>query len=637
MARSRPSLAPLALVLALVLPPPPVGADALSDIEAEFEKAIRNVSPSTVVCVPAGVKPSPKVRPGSSSGIIISRKGYILSDGDVGMWYEITGEGRERKVTPHDSDTVEVRLPDLKGRGSRSYEARVLVRERKLDTSLLRITKPPTGLKHLSVANSDMLQVGDFAFAMGDSFGLAAEAPPTLTAGLISALVPAADKSAGLYDYIYTSAAVNVGVNGGPLVDIEGRLIGVVSGPEPPWDPKTNDAKRPYQFLGRVVPIQRLKAFYRDVPEAEEIFDDASGDRPRSRKAAILETVFHETGKRAYRGLVSLDIQRNGGAEFRQIFALGRRGLGRLPRYSGPVSGILLSDDGYILTSVYNLGDTIGIVHGLPANAPAEARLGHSLAGIGRIVAHMPDGREVEADLVGRHDGIGIALLKTKPAEGDKDRVYGAALLKPVPDDYYETGRIVLAVSNPHGAKRGPDPLLTFGILSKLHPDDAGNRWAGQWQTDCSGTDATVGGAVVDLAGRLVGMLHIWDPGRHGRNSGISFVVPWTQIEPVLEALKQGRVFSPPFLGVRWQPAEGGAGLQILGVVEGGPAEGAGLKKDDVIEQIDGQALSAPADAARALTDKWSGDVIELTVRRGAETLRIEVTLGSRVDPAKPS
>ncbi|MDJ0976382.1 MAG: trypsin-like peptidase domain-containing protein [Planctomycetota bacterium] len=637
MTRSPLALAlPIAL-LVLLLQPAPVGADALGDIENEFEKAIRKVSPSTVVCVPAGVKASPTKRPGSSSGIIISRKGYVLSDGDVGVWYEVTGQGRDRKITTNDSDKIEIRLPDLKGRGSRSYEARVLVRDRKLDTSLLRITKPPTGLKHLAVGNSDKLQVGDFAFSMGDSFGLAAEAPPTLTAGLISALVPAEDKSVGLYDMIFTSAAVNVGVNGGPLVDIEGRLIGVVSGPESPWDPKTRDAKRPFQFLGRVVPIKRLKAFYKNVPEAEGLFDDASGDRPRSRKAAILETVFHETGKRAYRGLVSLDVQRNGDAEFREIFALGRRGLGRLQRYSGPVSGILLSDDGWILTSIYNLGNTVGIVNGLPDSAPPEAKLGVGLAGIARIVAHLPDGREVEAEIVGRHDGIGVALLKTKKPESGAERAYGANLLKPVPPDYYETGRIVLAVANPYGAKRQDDPLLTFGILSKLHPEDSGTRWAGQWQTDCSGTDATAGGAVVDLAGRLVGMMHIWDPGRHGRNSGISFVVPWGQIEPVLDDLKQGRVFSPPFVGVRWQPDASGEGLKILSVVKGGPAETAGIKKDDVIEQIDGQALNNPGDAGRLLKGKWSGDVVKLTVRRGDKTLEIEVTLGSRVDPPKPS
>ncbi len=470
-----------AFLTALILRPAPVQADALTDIENEFEKAIRKVSPSTVVCMPAGIKASQTQRPSSSSGIIISRKGYVLSDGDVGVWTEITGKGKDRKAKRHDSDNIEIRLPDLKGRGSRSYAAKVLVRDRKYDTSLIRITKVPTGLKHLAVGNSDKLQVGDFAFSMGDSFGLAAEAPPTLTAGLVSGFVPAKDKSEGLHELLYTSAAVNVGVNGGPLVDIEGRLIGVISGPESPWDSKTRDANRPFQFLGRVVPIQRLRAFYAKIPEAEGIFDDASGDRARSRKAAILETVFHETGKRAHRALVSLEIKRKGDTPYKNVFVAARGRLTRLQRYSGPVSGILISNDGYILTSIYNIADTVGIVNGLPANAPAEAKFAHGLELITKIVAHMPDGRAVEAEIVGRHDGIGVVLLCTKAAkEGSKDeRAYGTSLLQPVPEDFYEAGRIVLSLAHPFGKERPDDPLLTYGILSKQHPSESTDRWAG--------------------------------------------------------------------------------------------------------------------------------------------------------------
>lgn len=624
-------------VLALLCPAP-VGAGPLTDVETEFEKAISKVTPATVICVPAGVKQSQTTRPGSSSGVIISRKGLILSDGDAGLWYEISGRGRDRKVTNHDSDKIEIRIPDLSGRGFRSYEAEVIIRERKLDTTLIRITKPPSGLKHLSIGDSDQLQVGDFAFAMGNSFGLASEAPPTLTAGIISGMVPHTDPTEGKHATLFTSAAVNQGVNGGPLVDIEGRLVGVISGPETPWDPKTQDANRPFQFLGRVIPIRRLKAFYAKIPEAGDIFDDASGDRARSRKAAVLETVFHETARRAYRGVVSIEITRKDNKPYKHVLVAARGRVGPLPRYSGPVSGILVNNQGEVITSIYNLGNTLGIVHGLPGNAPPEAKLSHGLAQITKITVHMPDGRAAEAELVGRHDGLGVALLKLKApevkegAEASEDqREYAFKTLQPVDESFYEAGRMVLSIANPFGKERSPDPLLTYGILSKQHAPDGADRWAGQWQTDCSGTDATAGGAIVDLRGRLVGMHHVWDPGRHGRNSGISFVVPWTQIEKVLPGLREGRVFSPPFVGVRWKP-DPEAGLLVISVVADGPAAKAGLKVNDVVLTIDGKEIDGMESVPGLLRGKWSGDTVAFGVKRGDEELTLQVVLGSRTD-----
>lgn len=627
--------AALAALLVLGLRAPDVSADALSDVENEFERAISRVTPATVVCVPAGIKSSQTTRPGSSSGVIVSKKGLILSDGDAGIWHEITGRGKDRKVVNHDSDTIEVRIPDLRGRGFRAYEAKVVLRERKLDTTLLRLTKPPSGLKYLSIGNSDDLQVGDFAFAMGNSFGLASEAPPTLTAGIISGLVPHGDASEGRHATIFTSAAVNQGVNGGPLVDVEGRLIGVISGPETPWDPKTGEANRPFQFLGRVTPINRLKAFYARIADAKDMFKDASESKGRARKAAILETVFHETARRSYRGVVSLEISRKDDKPYKQMFVAARGRLAALPRYSGPVSGILINNDGEILTSVYNLANTIGISGNLPGNAPPETKFSHGLSLITKITAHLPDGRAQEVEIVGRHDGIGVVLLRPKApepdapaAEGDQ-REYAFKMLEPVAPEWYEAGRMVLSVSNPFGKDRQPDPLLTYGILSKQHEPDAKDAWAGQWQTDCSGTDATSGGAVVDLRGRLVGMLHVWDPGRHGRNSGIAFVVPWPQINAVLPELRKGRVFSPPLVGVRWEP-DPEAGLLVRSVVADGPAFKAGIKVNDVVTAINGQEIENIAQVPGMLKGRWSGDKITLTVKRGEETLEVELTLGSK-------
>jgi len=210
---------------------PAAGKGSLSSVETEFKKAIQRVTPATVVCRPWGVDPR-KVRTGTS-GVIMSRKGLVLSDGDVGLYFDIPPGKKFKPAYIKRADLIEIRIPNLKGKGFRSFKARVLRRDRKLDTTLLRMEKPPSNMKFLRPGDSEGLKVGDFAFAMGDSFGHAEEAPPTLTGGVISSLVPAADASSGRWSYIYTSAAVNPGVNGGPLVDIHGRLVGTISNSVP--------------------------------------------------------------------------------------------------------------------------------------------------------------------------------------------------------------------------------------------------------------------------------------------------------------------------------------------------------------------------------------------------------------------
>ncbi len=701
-AGSRFLLAFCLLALVLCAGGPAQAGGALSLIEKEFERAINRVSPATVVCVPAGVDERKALRVNATSGVLIHRKGWVLSDGAAGTWFSGKRPTRRgEKVPPPklvESEDVEIRLPDLKGRGFKEYAGKVIIRNKDLDTSLIQITKtPPGGFPYLSMANSDDLRVGQFAFAMGNSFGLASEAPPTLTAGLISALVPAKDEAAsGKYDTIYTSAAVNPGVNGGPLADALGRLVGTISGPVPPWDREGN-AGVPYQFLGRVVPLQRLIAFYSRVPEAKGLFDDARRSRTRAPNAAALETVFNYVALNTQRSLVGIEVKRK--APFKELHVAGRGGLAKLPRYDGPLSGVLVSEQGHVLTSLYNLTNVFLLVN--PTNQkkiPAQMKLKTWLDQIESITVHLPGGERQPAKLLGRHEGLGLALLQLgarmrpapttptpvvpavkdpapkepasdapeegepapdAPAEGEPApdappakepvpeepaakepmpkepapsmpaRTFDVDLLQPVSADFYETGRLLLAVARPFGADGPPDPLVAFGVLSKFHSKASGDRWAGHWQTDASLTDATCGGAAVDLEGRMIGMLQLWAPNRHGRNSGIGFVVPWSEIEGVLEDLKQGRVFQQPFLGVVWAPDAGG-GLKLGEVVPKSAAATAGLKVGDVIKAINGTPVDSVVTARNALQGRWSGDELTMTIVRGQEQLDIKVTLGAR-------
>ncbi len=627
-----------ALAIALLGAGTPVAAKgSLSGLEDEFEKAIKKVTPATVVCLARGVEER-KVRalPGSS-GVIMSKKGLVLSDGDVGIYNDKPASKSFDPSHLKRTDEIEVRLPSLKGKGFQSFKARVIRRDRDLDTSLLRIEKPPSTLKYLVAGSSDEVKVGDYSFVMGNSFGLADEAPPTLTAGVIASLVPKATTNGGKWEHIYTSAAVNRGVNGGPIVNTRGQLIGTISNVVGFRGKKPDDPELKYAFLGKCVPIDRLRDFYKDLDEFQELFPESKRKIKLPTESTALSMVFNQTSKRTYDSLVSLEIERE--EQLSTMEPARGGGMVKVPRYLGPVSGTLISGDGWILSSLYNFANiaTLNPRFAGRWKAPDNAKIAAGIEGIKGIEAHLPDGRKVEARFVAFHEGIGLVLIKADmKLEGEKrdpasTTVATLRLVKPAPKTAFKEGRFVLAVGNPFGSKRLDDPLLTVGMLSKRHHETTEAPWAGQWQTDAGGTDANAGGAAVDLEGNLLGIMTIWSSTSHGRNSGIAFIVPWQdQIEPVLEEMKTGRSYRRPLMGVTWKDEDGTPTTQLLKVAEDSAADDAGLEPGDIIVKIDGQIVTDITDVKKALAGKWSGDKVVVVVDRDGVEKTFELTLGAR-------
>ncbi len=137
-------------------------------MEDEFEAAIKAVNPSTVFCVaPAKYGMSP-----GSSGVLISKDGYVLSDGDAGAYYRpVAGTDGKQRAEKAWADDVEVRVPDLKRGTYAVYAARRVKRVESIDSCLLKIEKPPSsGFPFVPPGSSAHLDVGQFTFAVGTSF-----------------------------------------------------------------------------------------------------------------------------------------------------------------------------------------------------------------------------------------------------------------------------------------------------------------------------------------------------------------------------------------------------------------------------------------------------------------------------------
>lgn len=621
MTRARTASA-LRLALALLPLLGALGAEAaeekgtLPGIERNFKDAISRVTPATVVCVAKGAS---KDQPGSS-GVIVSKKGLVLSDADASA---VLTQGEGGKVSRRDADEVEVRVPDLAKGTFKAYTGKVLRRHREADTCLIRIVDAPSAgfAKFVPMGSSEDVQVGDYAFAMGNSFGLSAEGTPSLTAGVVAALVPLpAGHAQGAHEFIYTTAAVNPGVNGGPLVDLEGRLIGTISTFVLP------EKAEPFQFLGKAIPVQRLRAVYGDLPEAAELFPVAKVEKARSADAAALEAAYHAAAQAAYPRVASLLVER------REPFAMlapGPRGPLPVARFQGPVSAVVVDDAGTLVTSLYNLTNTFTLVNppGVGETVPPPFALETGLAGITGLTAVLSDGTRLSARLVGVHPRAALAVLQ---ADLPKGGTYALPALRVTPPEDWKEGRFALALGNPFGEKPLPSPLLAVGILSKQHAPSASAAWRGWWQTDAGVTDANCGGALVDLRGRLLGLLHVWAPLQHGRSSGIGFVLPWAEVEQAVKQVRSGQVPGRGYLGASFGLDAGSVAIDKL--TDGAPGILAGLKAGDRIESVDGRPIPDVQDLIAFLRFHWEGETVRFTVRRDGEKkpLEIPVTLGRR-------
>jgi S1-C subfamily serine protease len=422
------------------------------------------------------------------------------------------------------------------------------------------------------------------------------------------------------------------------MVDVEGRLVATISTWVTPLLRQEETLLDPYQFLGKAIPVERLRAAYGPLPEAAELFGTVPPSKVRTSHTAALESSFHQAAHKAYASVVSLEVKRSA-----PISLASPHSGPAVPRYRGPVSGFVTSPEGWIVTSLYNLAN-VGTLEAPwwgreKADAiPEDARLEGSLAQIQEITAHLPDGRSLPARLVGRDLKTGTALLKVDAPEPQPGIApYALPSMEPAPADTLAEGRFVLALGNPFGATRNVSPLLAVGILSKRHPDDAAAPWRGEWQTDAGVTDANCGGAVVDLRGRLVGMLTTWSPARHGRNSGIAFVVPWDRIRAALPDMKAGVVASRGYLGVQWADAgaKGTVPLAVIGkVMPDSAAAKAGLEAGDRIVRVGDARITTSIEALQQIVFAWAGEKVRLRVERGGKELDVEVVLGAY--PANP-
>jgi serine protease Do len=293
-----------------------------------------------------------------------------------------------------------------------------------------------------------------------------------------------------------------------------------------------------------------------------------------------------------------------------QIRTIG--GLDRLDQQElaqGPTTGLIVSADGYIVSSAFNF-----------AQEPTS------------VLVRLPGGEQRPAEVVGRDTNRMLVLLKVVADEP-----------LPVPQaaamDEVRPGDWAVAVGRTYSAEW---VSVSVGVVSAL------DRMHGRaLQTDANVSATNYGGPLVDVHGRVLGVLAPMAPqsgaaetsavaGAEFYDSGIGFAVPLTHVFDVLERWKDEEDLKRGLLGVSLKPGNPHATPPtITAVWPRSPAAEAGWKPKDQIVAVEGRPVASQTDLRFQVTPRYAGDTFEVTIRRGtrddAKELKTRVTLADEL------
>lgn len=275
---------------------------------------------------------------------------------------------------------------------------------------------------------------------------------------------------------------------------------------------------------------------------------------------------------------------------------------------SGAGSGVIISSDGYILTCA------------------------HVVSGASQITVTIGD-TDYTATVVGKDDTSDVAVLKidatglTPATVGDSDSL--------------SVGDSVLAVGNPLGQLGG---TVTSGIVSALNRSvtirgTSSTNTMSLIQMDASVSPGNSGGGLFNMNGELIGLVNAKSSSSNAE--GLGFAIPINDaIQVAQDLLENGYVSGRPYMGITYiavTDAQTAAqfnvnayGVYVVDVVQGGPADKAGLKVGDRIVSIDGTEIAQKDDLGTLMQQHTAGDTLSITVARDGQMQTVSLTLGEK-------
>lgn len=287
---------------------------------------------------------------------------------------------------------------------------------------------------------------------------------------------------------------------------------------------------------------------------------------------------------------------------FEQFFGDMRQAQPRVQNSLG--SGVILSEDGIVVSNYHVVGMATQI----------------------RVV--LKDRREFDAKVLLADQQSDIAILKIESEE-------------PLPwlafrnSDEVEVGELTLAIGNPFGIGQ----TVSSGIISGLSRSGVatGNARGYFIQTDAAINPGNSGGALIDVAGRLIGV-NTSILTRSGGSNGVGFAIPSNLVAQFVKQAQQGNsAFMRPWAGINGQAVDSslaeGFGLTVPeGVVISAlhplsPFAKVGLAPGDIVLSVDGQPVNAPAEMLHHMSVRGVGEVAEITYLTNGEIKETTVAL----------
>nr|CAD6416980.1 serine protease [Rhizobium sp. Q54] len=293
---------------------------------------------------------------------------------------------------------------------------------------------------------------------------------------------------------------------------------------------------------------------------------------------------------------------------FEQFF--GQRMPNRTEKQSSLGSGVIVSAGGLVVTN------------------------NHVIQGADDIRIALADGREFASEVLLKDESLDLAVLKVAADESFPVLPIGNS-------DAVEVGDLVLAVGNPFGVGQ----TVTSGIVSGLARNQVTPGDFGFFiQTDASINPGNSGGALMNMDGELIG-INTAIFSRGGGSNGIGFAIPANLVKVFLAAAEKGEeTFERPYIGASFEPVtsdvaealglKAARGALVVRVVEGGPADKAGLKPGEVIAAVNGIEVEHPDALGYRLTTAGLGKEAALTVQSNGTR---EITIALNTAPETPA
>jgi S1-C subfamily serine protease len=270
----------------------------------------------------------------------------------------------------------------------------------------------------------------------------------------------------------------------------------------------------------------------------------------------------------------------------------------------GGGSGVVITADGFVVTS---------------AHVVERAR---------RVRVSFVDGSEYRAEVAGRDPLSDLAVLRADASGLVPAELGDAGLLR--------VGQLVVAVGNPNGFAGS----VTAGVVSALGrslPTRTGRVVDNVIQTDAALNPGNSGGALADGSARVVGI----NTAVAGIGLGLAVPVNDTTRAIVAALMNEGR-FRRAYLGIAGGPRplpprlarelSRAAGVEVVEVVPGSPADAAGLRAEDLVLSVDGSSVARVEDMQRLLVGDRIGATLRLDVLRGGRRLAVELVPAELVD-----